>query len=162
MEPRIELLQEKKLLGAKMKMSLTRNLTGVLWGGFARGMGQVPNRVNEDKISMQVYPTQYHSNFNPENEFEKWATVEVKDFSDVPEGLFTFTLKGGLYAIFDYVGSSSDSRIFEYIFRTWLPNSAYELEHRPHFEVLGAKYKNNDPSSEEEIWIPVKKKATKS
>ncbi len=39
-----------------------------------------------------------------------------------------------------------------------LPNSEYELENRPHFEVLGEKYKNNDPNSEEEIWIPIKKK----
>jgi hypothetical protein len=28
----------------------------------------------------------------------------------------------------------------------------------PHFEVLGDKYKNNDPSSEEEVWIPIKPK----
>lgn len=39
-----------------------------------------------------------------------------------------------------------------YIFATWLPSSAYVLDNRPHFEVLGAKYKSNDPGSEEEIW----------
>jgi AraC family transcriptional regulator len=39
-----------------------------------------------------------------------------------------------------------------------LPNSAYALDDRAHFEVLGEKYKNNDPSSEEEIWIPIKVK----
>jgi len=33
------------------------------------------------------------------------------------------------------------------------------LDNRPHFEVLGEKYKNGDPESEEEIWIPVKEKA---
>lgn len=29
----------------------------------------------------------------------------------------------------------------------WLPNSDYLLDDRPHFELLGDKYKNNDPNS---------------
>jgi AraC family transcriptional regulator len=64
----------------------------------------------------------------------------------------------GLYAVFNYKGSNMDHSIFEYIFRSWLPDSEYYLDNRPHFEVLGDKYKNNDPSSEEEIWIPIKPK----
>ena len=28
----------------------------------------------------------------------------------------------------------------------------------PHFEILGAQYKNNEPDSEEEIWIPIQLK----
>jgi len=32
------------------------------------------------------------------------------------------------------------------------------LDDRPHFEVLGDKYKNADPDSEEEIWIPIRTK----
>jgi AraC family transcriptional regulator len=46
---------------------------------------------------------------------------------------------------------------FTYIFTRWLPASGYQLDNRPHFEILGDKYKNNDPESEEEIWIPVRK-----
>jgi AraC family transcriptional regulator len=65
-------------------------------------------------------------------------------------------LPSGLYAVFDYKGSSNDQSIFLYIFGSWLPNSGYNLDDRPHFEVLGNKYKNNDPTSEEEIWIPIK------
>jgi AraC family transcriptional regulator len=42
-----------------------------------------------------------------------------------------------------------------YIFNTWLPKSGYQLDRRPHFEILGEKYKNNNPDSEEEIWIPI-------
>jgi len=45
-----------------------------------------------------------------------------------------------------------------YIMSQWLPNSKYILDHRPHFELLGAKYKNNSPDSEEEVWIPIKEK----
>ncbi|MGK2861531.1 MAG: GyrI-like domain-containing protein [Chitinophagaceae bacterium] len=48
--------------------------------------------------------------------------------------------------------------MFSYIFNTWLPPSGYDLDNRPHFEILGEKYKNDDPLSEEEIWIPIKQK----
>jgi AraC family transcriptional regulator len=57
---------------------------------------------------------------------------------------------------FYYKGSSTDTRIFQHIFETWLPQSGYELDNRPHFEVLGEKYRNNDPESEEDIYIPIK------
>ena len=75
----------------------------------------------------------------------------------LPE-LNTLLLESGLYAVFDYKGSSSDTSIYEYIFFNWLPNSKYKVDNRPHFEILGNKYKNNDPNSEEEIWIPIKEK----
>ena len=137
-------------------MSLSNNKTGQLWGRFAPQIKDIKNKLTTDKISMQVYDASYHTGFNPDSEFEKWATVEVADFNSVPKEMETFNLIGGEYAVFDYKGSSSDGSIFQYIFMTWLPNSKYQLDHRPHFEVLGEKYKNNDPNSEEEIWIPIK------
>ena len=140
-------------------MSLIHNKTGVLWGQFAPRIKEVPNRVSADKISMQIYPADYYQPFNPANEFEKWATVEVSSFEDIPEGMDTFVLEGGLYAVFDYKGSSSDPSIFQYIYSQWLPRSKYVVDDRPHFEVLGEKYQNNSPDSEEEIWIPVREKA---
>lgn len=155
MKPRIETLNEKRLVGYNLKMSLTQNKTGQLWGKFGPRIKEITNRVSEDKISMQIYPPLYFHKFNAESEFEKWATVEVKDFEDIPNGMKPFTLKEGRYAVFNYKGSSADHSIFQYIFREWLPSSPYEIDDRPHFEVLGEKYKNNDPSSEEEIWIPV-------
>ena len=159
MEPRIEIIEAKKLIGNRLKMSLTNNKTGQLWGSFAPKIKFIKNKLSNYKISMQVYATSYHTNFNPNNEFEKWATVEVADFKNVTKEMETFTLSGGEYAVFDYKGSSDDSSIFfQYIFMTWLPNSEYKLDNRPHFEVLGEKYKNNDSNSEEEIWIPIKKK----
>jgi len=158
MNPRIEKLSEKKLVGNSIKMSLSHNKTGQLWGQFAPRDKEIQNRVSKDHISMQVYPSSYYKQFNPTNEFEKWATVEVKDFENIPDGMKSFVLEEGLYAVFEYKGSSSDNSIFQYIFSKWLPNSGYEVDDRPHFEVLGLKYKNNDPSSEEEIWIPIKEK----
>ncbi|WP_291726090.1 GyrI-like domain-containing protein [Bernardetia sp.] len=158
MNPKINIITEKKLVGKKVKMNLINNQTGVLWGSFALKIKNIKNRISTDKISMQVYDKEYFREFNPTNDFEKWAAVEVESFDDVEKELETFILQGGKYAVFEYKGSSNDNSIFQYIFTKWLPNSAYELDNRPHFEILGEKYKNNDPNSEEEIWIPIREK----
>lgn len=157
MHPRIEILKEKKLIGQRITMSLANNKTGELWRNFMPRRKEITNNVSAELISMAVYKPSHFTNFNPANEFEKWAAIEVPDFSSVPNNMETFTLKGGLYAVFHYKGSSNDVRIFQYIFSTWLPASEYLLDDRPHFEVLGDKYKNADPNSEEEIWIPINK-----
>ena len=158
MTPRIEILNEKKLIGKRLTMSLANNRTGELWQSFMPKRREIINTVSNDLISMQVYKPAHFAEFKPTNEFEKWATVEVTNFENVPTDMETFTLKGGLYAVFDYIGSSNDPSVFQFIFGIWLPSSEYDLDDRPHFEVLGEKYKNNDPTSEEEIWIPVQPK----
>jgi len=156
--PRIITLEPKQLIGQSLEMSLVNNTTAQLWGQFAPRIREVQKRVSEDKISLQVYPADYYQNFNPANPFVKWAAVEVSTLDHIPEGMKSFLLEGGLYAVFDYKGSSADPSIFQYIFSQWIPSSPYSVDDRPHFEVLGVKYKNNDPESEEEIWIPIRPK----
>ncbi|TAH39888.1 MAG: AraC family transcriptional regulator [Bacteroidetes bacterium] len=156
MKPRIEKIKEKKLVGQRLEMSLADNKTADLWRSFMPRRNNISNKLTNDFISMQVYHPTHFADFKPTNHFEKWASVEVSDFDTVPDDLETFILKGGLYAVFEYKGLSTDNSIFRYIFGTWLPESEYDLDDRPHFEVLGDKYKNNDPESEEEIWIPIK------
>jgi AraC family transcriptional regulator len=96
----------------------------------------------------------------PDTEFVKWAALEVEDFSYIPEYMQAYTLAGGLYAVFIHIGPpAAFEKTFQYIFNEWLPHSIYTLDDREHFEILGAKYKNNEPDSEEEIWIPIKPKA---
>lgn len=158
MQPRIETLTEKILVGKRMRMSLADNKTGELWRSFRPRQREIGNKVTSDLYSMQVY-SQPLDFGNLNQEFEKWAAVEVSDVSSIPDGMDAFTLKGGLYAVFPYKGSSTDTTIFRLIFGTWLPSSPYALDSRPHFEVLGDKYKNADPNSEEEIWIPIKPKS---
>lgn len=156
--PRIETFTEKKLIGKKIPMSLTQNRTGELWGSFMPQRKQILNTVSNELYSLQVYPAGYFETFDPARPFDKWALAEVSDHDQAPEGFEVFTLPGGLYAVFHYVGSNQDARIFQYIFGVWLPGSGYTLDDRPHFEILGEKYRNNDPASEEDIFIPVRLK----
>lgn len=63
----------------------------------------------------------------------------------------------GVFAVFSFKGKPSESRpFFEWVFQEWIPNSAYELDERPHIAVMGERYLGEDPASEEEIWIPLK------
>jgi AraC family transcriptional regulator len=157
-EPKIEIIKEKKLVGNRHSISVARYEVGPLWKVFSPRRKEIENTVSNDLISMSIYNAEYFLKFDPTTFFEKWATAEVTNFDKVPNGMETFILPSGLYAIFSYKGSSTDLRIFDYIFKTWLPQSEYQLDDRPHFEILGAKYRNNDPNSEEEIFIPVKKR----
>jgi AraC family transcriptional regulator len=159
MKPRIETLKEKKLTGKRMRMSLSGNKTGELWRSFMLRRKEITNNIGTDLYSMQVYDPLYFSKFSYDAEFEKWAAIEVTDFSIVPDEMETTILPEGLYAVFLHKGAASKGReTFQYIFGTWLPGSDYLLDNRPHFELIGEKYKNEDPDSEEEIWIPVKPK----
>ncbi|ALW86644.1 AraC family transcriptional regulator [Hymenobacter sedentarius] len=157
MKPRIEQLAEKKLIGKRMTMSLAQNKTRELWQSFMPRRREILNPLGPEFYSMQLYGPGYFQDFSPITEFEKWATVAVTDFDNVPQGMETITLPGGLYAVFLHrADDSTPDQTFRYIFETWLPASGYLLDDRPHFELLGEKYKNNAPESEEEIWIPIK------
>lgn len=115
------------------------------------------HKIGIDLYSMQIFDAM--PDFKSDATFEKWAAVEVSAIETVPEGMETYTLQGGLYAVFLHQGpASAFQKTFGFIFEEWLPNSAYELDDREHFELLGEKYKNNDPDSEEEVWIPIRPK----
>ena len=159
MNPKIETLAEKKLIGKRMKMTFSDNKTGELWRDFMLRRREIINNMGSALYSMQIYDISFFNNFNPFTEFEKWAAIEVTDYNTVPAEMETFTLTGGLYAVFFFKGAASEGhKTFQYIFEKWLPSSDYVLDDRPHFEILGEKYKNEDPSSEEEIWIPIRMK----
>lgn len=158
MTTRFENIEVKKLIGKRLKMSFTGDKTADLWKAFMPVRHAIKNHMGTDLYSLQVYAPGFFNPFDPAAEFEKWAAVEVPDYNTIPFGMETLTLPAGLYAVFLYKGEGgrAATKAFQYIFETWLPNSGYVLDDRPHFELLGAKFQNAHPDSEEEIWIPVK------
>lgn len=158
--PRIENINTKKLVGNSIEMSLIDNKTFELFSGFMPNKKNIQNTNGQDIYEVSVYNTDHFKKFNPNTTFEKWATVEVSEFTDIPDGMKTKTIEGGLYAVFNYKGLAKDfGTLMRAIFTEWLPTSGYVLDARAHFNVLGDKYKHNHPDSEEEVWIPIKLKA---
>jgi AraC family transcriptional regulator len=158
-EPKILTIPEKKFAGKRLRMSLAENRTRELWQSFMPQRNEIKNRIDQKLYSIELYAPHYFDNFDPQKEFEKWAAVEVTGFMSIPEGFETIISPIGLYACFLYKGASSAaSETYRYIFGSWLPASDFAPDDRPHFAVMGEKYKNDDPDSEEELWIPIKNK----
>jgi len=157
MKPRIETLSEKKLVGNRTKMSLSNNKTFELWRSFMPRRKEITNSLGTDLYSVEVYPPIFFEKFSADTEFEKWAAIEVTDFNATPDQMERLTVPDGLYAVFVHRGPDSIvTKTYEYILRSWLPSSDFTLDNRPHFALMGEKYKQNDQDSEEEIWIPIK------
>ena len=146
----------KKMIGLCRSMSFAENETPELWRAFMPRRNEIQNAIGTELYSIQSYPLSFFNPFNPNTTFEKWAAKEVNDFSRVPDGMETLIIPEGDYAVFIYRGDAKNaSSFFQYIFSNWLPSSGYILDTRPHFEVLGEKYKHDDEASEEEVWIPI-------
>jgi AraC family transcriptional regulator len=106
-----------------------------------------------------MFNATFWEQFNPHTTFDKWVGVPVSQIDGVPIDRDVMTISAGLYAVFTFVGNEQMAPVFfEEIYSIWLPNSIYDLDDRPHFEVLGSKYKRHDPISEETVWIPIKLK----
>lgn len=158
LSPIIQHNPERKLIGVSVSMTLSEPKTAALWQHWMPRRQEIVKALSNDFISMSLYPADYFDAFHPHLDFEQWAAVEVSDFQHVPEGMKTFVLPAGRYAVFHYKGPAGDASIFQAIFTQWLPASDFVLDHRPHFEVLGEKFHRHRPDSEEEIWIPVQPK----
>lgn len=159
MDFRIEQLPEMKMVGKYLTMSQLANTTPVLWRDFMQTHKQISDRVGTELYSIQLLHPSYIDYYNPAAEFVKWAAAAVSGFDNVPPGFHPFIMPPGLYAVFLHKGAAATgAATFGYIFGTWLPSSDYVLDDRPHFEIIGERYSNNSPDSEEEIWIPIRKK----
>ena len=157
MKPTIKIFPETKFIGKNLSFSYTDYRAFELWSSFMPRRNEIQNALGKDLFNIQINPENF--DFDPQTEFVKWAMVPVSDFDFLPEGMQSLIVEEGLYAVFNHIGDASKAReTFGYIFGFWLPNSEYELDNRPQFEILGEKYKNNAPDSEEEIWIPIKKR----
>lgn len=159
-QPEILEIKTKKLVGIKLITSLADDKTSLLWKRFMQSREAIENTVNEDLFSVQLYGKNFiKGEFDSLSVFEKWAAMEVSGFSIIPKGLQQLEIPAGLYAVFTHEGTANEfAKTSKFIFEDWLPVSGYDLDDRPHFEVLGKEYKGPEhPDSREKIWIPVKK-----
>lgn len=159
LNPKIVTLESKKYVGLNKVMTLREDKTFDLWNSFMPLRKTIKNSINNNLVSLQVYDST-PSVISMNKSFTKWVLVEVDDFSKIPDKLESFEFEGGMYAVFNYKGLSTDKSIFVEIYTNWLPDSIYALDNRPHFQVMGEKYKINDSNSEEEIWVPIQVRDT--
>lgn len=158
--PQIIEVPSKKLIGLKIRTSLSENRTSELWRAFRPRIKEISQNPDIQLFSVQSYDKGFKmEHFSPMTFFDKWAAVEAQDFEKIPAEMESYSLTGGLYAVFIYKGSWANHQpFFNYIFMQWLPNSDYELDDREHFESFGLAHNPFDENSEEKVYIPIKKK----
>lgn len=144
------------LIGMSEEMSLISDKTGLLFRRFMPRRKEITHLSGATVFDLKVYPKNYFRNFSPATTFTKWALAEVSQIENAPPGMETFQLEGGQYAVFYYQGSLTDNSIYNYIYSDWLVHSKYQLDDRPHFDIISIKEKLNDPNAEQEIWVPIK------
>lgn len=143
------------LVGKYLPMSFMDNKTQMLWQSLMPKRHLINNRIDDNLISLQVYPA--NNMPKPNEKFTKWAGAFVTNVERIPEGFEYLEIPQGLYAVFDYQGAAKDFHVpMNFIFNQWLPNSEYELDHRPHFEMLPAGYDATSATAQEKIYIPIK------
>jgi AraC family transcriptional regulator len=149
MQPRFEILPEKRFIGKRLNMAYTDNKTGDLWRSFMPQLREIENVTGTELYSIEIYPEHFFTGFNLASQFEKWAAVEVSSLENIPAGMETLLSSAGLYAVFVHYGPASTGPVtFRYIFTEWLPSSAYIVDNRPHFAIMGEKYKSDSADSE--------------
>ncbi len=140
------------------KTSLLQNNAKKIWSQFMPRRNSIKHKKNTSFLSIQVYPKGLDmADFTPQTEFITRAGIEVTNLSLIPEGMDSFIIPQGLYAIFEHQGATRDfHKTSKYIYEEWLPTSGYVLDDRPHFEVLDERYLGPDhPDSIEDVYIPI-------
>lgn len=156
LEPELKEIPTKQIIGLNSELNLLGDQIKELWKAFMPRKKEINNLLNSNLYAIQIYPLNYDG--NPNSDFTMWVGAEVSNFNKLPKGLASFSLPGGKYAVFTHKGTGEDfPKSMGYIFGKWLPNSTFQLDSRPHFNLMGPKYLGeNNPNSEEEIWIPIK------
>ncbi len=157
MNPTIKNFPATKFIGKNLSFTYADYRAFELWSSFMPHRKEILNTIGTDLYNIQINPANF--DFNTNTPFVKWAAVAVSNFDFIPKGMKELEIPQGVYAVFCYKGDQSNvAAFFNAIYTEWLPASEYELGNHPQFEILGEKYKNNDPNSEEEIWIPIRNK----
>lgn len=159
-EPKIVEIEDRKLVGICVKTTLSENNTLELWQNFKPRVKEIKDRSDTKFYSVQNFEKGLKlEQLTLQTEFEKWAAVRVKSFDQIPDKLENLTIPKGKYAVFIHHGTpQAFAKTSAFIYGVWLPTSEFELDERPHFEVMSANYHPADPNAEEEVWIPIKKK----
>ena len=84
------------------------------------------------------------------------AAAEVRELREVPEGFVSRVIPASAYAVFTHRGSAEGlSKVFEYIYGTWVRETNLKPKMQPSFEVYGSRYNPESPDSIVEVWVPV-------
>ena len=139
------------------------NEIGKLWGRFNRFWEANQERLAGAAVDgsvgfeLHVKPAEYAET----KCFYVMVGVEISDLADLPLELCVKVLPAGTYALFTLRGPEITSNWPDAIYQGWLPGSGYKEAYKFTVERYdGERFKGvDDPNSELDIWVPVRKKS---
>ncbi|AZD56469.1 Transcriptional regulator, AraC family [Pseudomonas chlororaphis subsp. aurantiaca] len=121
-----------------------------LWERFIPHLGKVPGQVGEVTYGLCCNP-------DGKGGFEYIAGVEISKLDDLPELYRWIEVPPQQYAVFEHQGPlASLPQTFQYIWKTWLPQSGREAADAPEFERYSADFNPDTGQGVLEIWLPIK------
>jgi AraC family transcriptional regulator len=151
MEPRIVSVPAFTVVGMKYRGKNEQNEIPQLWSQFGPRMGEIKHKVDRD-IAYGVMGN-YDENTG---EFDYVAAIEVERADGIPTGMASWVVPEQTYAVF-VCTLPTIRETFQHVYETWLPQSGYQRGSDVEFEFYDADFDPQDPSSEMQIYIPIKK-----
>jgi AraC family transcriptional regulator len=150
MEPRIVESQAFTVVGLKYHGKNENNEIPGVWDALHPRIGEIGNMAT-DRVAYGISAYMDPST----GEFDYVAGFEVSSTEDIPEGMIHFEVPGGKYAVFATTLPAIGGT-FRHAYHTWMPTSGYQPAGSPEFERYDEGFDPQDPSSEFDLYIPIK------
>ncbi|QAY87687.1 GyrI-like domain-containing protein [Pseudomonas arsenicoxydans] len=121
-----------------------------LWEKFIPEIGKIPGQKGEVTYGICCNP-------DGKGGFEYIAGVEISKLDDLPDKYRWVEVQPQQYAVFEHKGSLDTlPQTFQYIWKTWLPQSGRQAADAPEFERYSEDFNPKLNTGTLEIWLPVK------
>jgi AraC family transcriptional regulator len=151
MEYVIREMPEFRVIGKQITTSMQNNTIPQLWGEYWSD----PSRPMQFEVAVGLCFCEDED--CAEDTFQYMAGVVVKDGRPVPQGMIERIVPAARYAVFTHKGPLSlYGETVQKLYSEWLPNSGLELAPGDHIEWYDCRFKDEDPESEIDIYMPVK------
>lgn len=158
-EPQFVRLNEFVIAGYRKH---TRNGFGVIGESWYQLKTHWNDIERKNKKTMFGYED-YSEDFTSEPlAFYYMAGVEVKEDTELLEGMYRKVVPAAEYAVFTVNGNNANGEIgkaFYYIYNIWLPNSEYCIDERvmADFEYYDERWDCQTGTAQMDIYVPVRK-----
>lgn len=154
MEPKIVEKEAFIIAGLEFKGNINGDNSGIggLWDKFRPLKDTIKNQVNSKRV--YGFDT-WDENIQKTGEFRYIAAVEVKDETEIPEGMVHIKVPASKYAVFTYELSQMSDDMIREIYSKWFPKSGLKMSANYDFEYYDEHFDGNDEKSKVYFYIPV-------
>ena len=136
-------------LGGRFTAETTHKIPE-LWEQFILQIDSIPDQVNEVTYGICCNP-------DGKGGFEYIAGVEISKLDDLPDDYRWVEVQPQRYAVFEHKGALDQlPQTFQYIWKTWLPQSGQQAADAPEFERYSEDFNPKLNTGKLEIWLPLK------